>query len=183
VPEPPQKRPPKSADVRAGTLVGAFGLRGELKLAASRVGDDALRAGVGLKAHLPDGSTRALVVRSVRRHQGRPLIAFEGVDDVDAAQPLIRADLDIARSDAPLGTGEYFDDDLVGCRIVDIAGVERGTVVAVQHYPAQDYLVVGNARALLPLVGAFIRAVDLDARTIEVDVPPGLLDPENAGEA
>lgn len=174
---------PRSADVRAGTLVGVFGLHGELKLSASRVGDDALRVGLALTARFADGRMQPLVVRTLRRHQGRPLVAFEGINDVDAARALVPAELDVARADAPLAEGEYFDDDLIGCRVLDPAGIDRGEVLAVQHYPTQDMLVVGRARALLPLVRAFVRQVDLAGRTIYVDVPPGLLDPENASDA
>jgi ribosomal 30S subunit maturation factor RimM len=36
---------------------------------------------------------------------------------------------------------------------------------------------------MLPLVAAFVQRVDLATRTISVDVPPGLLDLEEADEA
>jgi 16S rRNA processing protein RimM len=169
--------------VNAGRIAGVFGVRGELKLDASRVGDDAIRPGIAVSAHLADGSIRALTVSAVRRHQDRPLIRFAGVDDATAAEALIGAQLAIARADAPLGAGEYFDDDLIGCRILDEAGAERGVVTGVLHYPVQDMLVIGNSTTLLPLVRAFIAGVDIAAKTISVTVPPGLLDPERADEA
>jgi 16S rRNA processing protein RimM len=160
-----------------------FGVRGELKLDASRIGDDAVRPGIAVTLTLPDGATRALTVSAVRRHQDRPLIRFAGIDDATAAEALAGATLTIARADAPLAPDEYFDDDLIGCRIVDEAGAERGVVSGVLHYPIQDMLVVGNSTTLLPMVGAFIAAVDVAAKTISVTVPPGLLDPEQADEA
>jgi len=49
-----------------------------------------------------DGSVRELRVRSVRMHQGRPLLAFENIDDADSAQSLTGARLTIARADAAL---------------------------------------------------------------------------------
>jgi 16S rRNA processing protein RimM len=158
-----------------------FGLHGELKLDASRIGDDAIRAGLAATLHLADGSTRE--VAAVRRQKGRPLIRLAGIENADAAAALVGAQVRIDRADAPLGAAEYFDADLVGCALVDENGVERGRVVDVLHYPNQDLLVVGVARALLPLVAAFIARVDVARKEIRVTVPPGLLDPLAADEA
>jgi 16S rRNA processing protein RimM len=95
----------------------------------------------------------------------------------------VGASVTIGRDDAPLGEREYFDEDLVGCRLLDEGGVERGVVVDVLHYPNQDLLVIGPARAMLPLVAAFIAAVDVARKEIHVTVPVGLLDPAAADEA
>ncbi|HYW52393.1 MAG TPA: ribosome maturation factor RimM [Candidatus Elarobacter sp.] len=171
-------------------MAGVFGLRGELKVAASRIGDDALAAGMDVRATLRDGSSRALRVRSLRRHQGRPLIAFDGVDDANAAEALVGATLAIDRAAVRLARGEYFDEDLVGCALVDAAGAQLAEVVAVEHYPAQDMLLVvpGHARdetqrAIVPLVRAFVKRVDVGAKRIVVELPPGLLDARDADEA
>jgi 16S rRNA processing protein RimM len=176
------------SDANAGRVAGVFGLRGELKIAPSRIGDDALEAGVELRATLNDGTVRALRVRSLRRHQGRPLVSFEGVDDANAAEALVGAMLTIDRDDVVLDAGEYFDDDLVGCELVDAAGVVLGEVVAVEHYPAQDVVIValpgaGGRRAMVPLVRAFVKGVDVRARRISVELPRGLLDSQDAEEA
>jgi 16S rRNA processing protein RimM len=160
-----------------------FGLRGELKLAASRVGDDALAEGMVLRAVFAGGDSREVRVRSLRRHQGRPLIAFEGVDDATAAEAFAGATLMIGRADVALGAGEYFDDDLIGCTLIDPRGEALGDVVAVEHFPAQDVLLVGARRAMVPLVGAFVKAVDVAAKRISVELPPGLLDVRQADEA
>jgi 16S rRNA processing protein RimM len=170
-------------EANAGRVAGVFGLRGELKVAPSRIGEDALVAGIDVRALLADGTSRALHVRALRRHQGRPLLAFEGVDDANAAQLLVGAALFVDRDVVALGQGEYFDDDLVGCSLVDVGGAELGEVVAVEHYPAQDVLLIGRARAMVPLVRAFVRGIDVGARRITVDLPPGLLDPSEADQA
>jgi 16S rRNA processing protein RimM len=178
---PNEKR--RADPVNAGRIAGVFGVRGELKLDASRVGDDAMRAGLVATLTLADGTARVLTVSDVRRHQDRPLIRFAGIDDATAAERLAGARITISRTDAPLGDGEYFDDDLIGCRLIDERNVERGVVSAVLHYPIQDMLVIGTSKTLLPMVGAFIASVDVARKEIRVTVPPGLLDPEAAAEA
>jgi 16S rRNA processing protein RimM len=158
-------------------------VRGELKLDASRVGEDAMREGIVATLHFADGTSREMTVRAVRRHQDRPLIRLAGIDDATAAQALTGAGVTIARSDAPLAAGEYFDDDLIGCRVIDESQADCGTVSAVLHYPIQDMLVIGKQKTLLPLVRAFIAKVDVARKEIHVTLPPGLLDPAEADEA
>ncbi len=129
---------------------------------------------------MADGSRRELRVRATRVHKGRPLAAFEGVDDVNAAETLVGASLALERADVVLSPGEYLDADLVGCRLVDSRGVEVGDVVAVEHYPAQDMLVVGPGRTLVPMVAAFVQSIDIARKRIAVDLPSGLLDDREA---
>ncbi len=161
-------------------MAGVFGLRGELKLDPSRIGAGALAAGMTVRASLADGTARELRIRSLRPHKGRPLVSFEGVGDANAARALVGALLAIDRAAVELAAGEFFDEDLVGCELVDEQGRGLGAVVAVEHFPAQDVLRVGPRRALVPLVRAFVRAVDVGARRIEVSLPPGLLDDAQA---
>ncbi len=165
--------------MRAGRIAGAFGLAGELKVEASRVGDDALRAGLAVTLRYADGATREVTITALRRHKGRPLVRIDGVSDATAAEAVGQPEILIARDDAPLGEGEYFDDDLIGCHVIDAAGIDRGVVTSVAHYPAQDMLVIGTG-TLLPLVHAFVARVDVAAQQIHVTVPPGLLDPAAA---
>jgi 16S rRNA processing protein RimM len=166
----------------AGRIVGVFGLRGECKIDATRLGADSLAPGSVVQVRLADGSECELRVRARRTHKGRPLATFEGFDDVNAAEALVGATLALARADVVLGPGEYLDAELVGCRLVDGADLELGEVVAVEHYPAQDMLVVGTARSLVPLVAAFVKGVDIARQRITVDLPPGLLDDREAAQ-
>jgi 16S rRNA processing protein RimM len=130
-----------------------------------------------------DGSTRDLVLAAMRLHQERPLIRFDGVDDAAAAEKFVGAQLTIARDDAPLFEDEYFEDDLIGCRLLDETNVVRGVVTGVLHYPNQDLLQIDGQSTLLPLVKAFIARVDVANKAIHITVPPGLLDPSEADEA
>src|SRR5580692_11053801 len=59
-PQPPSEK--RRADVNAGRIAGVFGLRGELKLDASRIGEDALRDGLVATLQLPDGTARAVTI-------------------------------------------------------------------------------------------------------------------------
>jgi len=158
-----------------GRLGAPFGVRGELKC-VPLPGSEALFV-AGRSFEIGDGAdARILRCRSARRHHAKIVLAFDGVDTPEAARALAGAQLVVDAADVPLGPGEYLDADLIGLRLLDERGADRGYVVAsVAHYPAQDCLVVEPGGALVPLVKAFVREIDLRARTIALELPDGLL--------
>ncbi|GAC1547820.1 MAG: hypothetical protein NVS2B17_32260 [Candidatus Velthaea sp.] len=136
-----------------------------------------------MRAVLADGTQRELCVRAMRMHKGRPLASFEGFDDATAAEALAGATLSVERAAVALRDGEFLDTDLVGCMLVDEGGDEYGRVVAVEHYPAQDMLLVGERRSLVPLVSEFVKRIDVGKKSILVALPPGLVDDREAEQA
>lgn len=161
--------------VVVGRLAGVFGVRGELKCRPLPGSEPAFAAGATF-ALGPGAEARCVRCRSVRRHHERLLVAFDDVTTPEAARALVGADLFAERDAVPLGPDEYLDADLIGMRLLDEAGRDLGRVAAVRHFPAQDCLVIEPGGALVPLVKAFVRAVDLQARTIRASLPAGLLD-------
>jgi 16S rRNA processing protein RimM len=161
--------------VAVGTLVGTFGLRGELRCVPGAFGEAALEAGRRYALSSDEFAERLLCV-AVRRHRKRLLLSFENVDTPEAARELVGRTLFIKRTEIELGRDEYFDADLVGLRLLDPAGTELGRIVGVEHFPAQDCLVVAPGHALVPLVRAFLRGIDLEAKTIVMALPEGLLE-------
>jgi len=159
-----------------GKLVGVFGVKGELKCAPSSLGVDAIVAGREFACSPLDGAER-LRCTNARRHHERLVVAFEGIATVERARELVGCELFAEGDEIELGAGEYLDRDLIGLRLLDEAGRELGKVVGVEHLPAQDCLVIAPGRALVPLVHAFAPAIDLDAGTIVMSLPEGLLEP------
>lgn len=162
-------------EVAVGRLTGVFGLRGELKCKATALGDEVFAAGRTYTFRSP-AEAGVLRCASVRRHHERLLLRFEGIDDPERARAYVGAELFSERAEVALGPDEYLDADLIGLRLIDEAGRELGVVVGVEHYPAQDCLVVEPHRALVPLVKAFVRRVDVAGGTILTTLPAGLLE-------
>jgi 16S rRNA processing protein RimM len=159
--------------IAVGRLTGVFGVHGELKCRAT----DAQAIAVGNTfALIGNGMERSVHCIGSRMAHGRLLLRFDGIDTPEAARPLVGVDLWAQRDDAPLGPGEYRDADLVGLRLVDEHGRERARVVRVEHYPAQDCLVVEPGRALVPLVKPFIKNIDIASGCIVTALPDGLLE-------
>jgi 16S rRNA processing protein RimM len=119
------------------------------------------------------GDRRAVVARRAGS-DARPLIRIEGVDDRDGAQALRGKPLLVPGGREELGPDEWYDDDLIGCRVDGL-----GEVRAVLHGPSCDLLEVGADAVLVPLVRDAVLEVDLDRRAITVD--HAFLDLENEG--
>jgi 16S rRNA processing protein RimM len=158
-----------------GRLTGVFGVRGELKCRPTPLGTGAFGPGKTFAlGSLADA--REVRCTGMRRHHERLLLAFEGFATPEAARELVGAELYAEIEPAKLAADEYLDADLIGLRLIASDGRELAHVVAVRHFPAQDCLVVEPGGALVPLVKAFVTAIDIRAGTIGVTLPEGLLE-------
>ncbi len=92
-----------------------------------------------------------------------PLVRLEGVADREAAAALTGERLEVAEDPVPLAAGEWLAGDLIGCEVPG-----AGAVVRVVGGPSCDVLELDDG-TLVPLVGDAIKAVDLEARRIDVD--------------
>jgi len=125
------------------------------------------------------GTTTPRRIASVRFHQGRPVIALEGVDTMNDAEALAGAELKVPASEIdPLPAGTYYRHDLVGCEVRDVRDRVIGTVTRVDGPLERSHLVVDAERGelLIPLVDGICARVDPPNRVIIVDLPEGLID-------
>jgi 16S rRNA processing protein RimM len=121
---------------------------------------------------------------SVAAYKGRLIFRFEGVDSIEAAEPLERLEVVIPREDRPsLAAGEVYLADLIGCAAVHrLTGETIGTVSGWQETggPLLLELKAANGREGEPLLIPFARGIcveiDPAGRRIVVDPPEGLLE-------
>lgn len=163
-----------------GRVVRPHGVRGEVVVEV-RTDEPEARYVPGAVLQTGQVAPAALTVRSVRPHHGRLIVAFEGVPDRTAAEPLrgtlLQVDSDAVA--APSDPDEFHDHQLIGLAAVDPAGEPLGEVVRIDHAPAADLLVLerpGGRTALVPFVAAIVREVELAGGRVVIDPPPGLFD-------
>ncbi|KTR79080.1 16S rRNA processing protein RimM [Microbacterium oxydans] len=167
--------------LRVGRLVKAHGLKGGLKLELYTDNPEGrFVPGAGFTLQVPEASPwhgKEITVREYRVMNGNPVVFFQDVEDRDAADSLVRAilwidqDVDEAEDDA------WFDHQLVGLAVVRDDAV-IGRVVRVEHFPAQDLLIVkaGEDEVMVPFVSAIVPTVDVQAGRVIVTPPPGLFE-------
>lgn len=173
--------------LRVGRLLKAHGLKGAIKLELYTDSPELRFApGAKLELQVPEDSPwhgKTLTVQELRWYNNMPVVFFEGVDDRNVAESLIRAILlvEADQSELPEEPEAWYDHQLVGLKVIR-DGAEFGEIVRVDHLPAQDLLVISKdgQELLLPFVKAFVPRVDIAAREVEI-TPPGGLFEEIAG--
>ena len=158
-----------------GRLGRPHGVRGEIALRPFNADGEGL-AGQALPA--PVQLVRAQERRQMTLVAARPandvlLVRLEGVDTREQAAALTNFELWLPRAALPaLDADEFYVEDLLGCTVVDVEGRVRGTVRASFWNGAQDVLTLDgpDGELFVPAVPEFIRAVDLDARRVVVDM-------------
>ena len=178
-----QERAGGKNQLRVGRLVKAHGLKGALKLELY-TDDPAGRfvPGAEFTLQVPEASPRhgkTITVREYRLMNGNPVVFLEGIDDRTAAEELVKAILWIDQDDATEQAEDdaWYDHQLVGLDVVR-EDVVIGRVARVDHFPAQDLLIVrvGEDEIMVPFVTAIVPTVDLAAGRVIVTPPPGLFE-------
>ena len=112
-----------------------------------------------------------LTVAEARLQQLRWLVRFVGVDDRTAAETLTNSVLQAEPIEVDDDDDALWVHELIGSRVVDQQGVDRGTCVAVIDNPAHDILELDSG-ALIPVIFV-VSCVDGVAT---IDPPEGLFD-------
>ena len=116
-------------------------------------------------------------------HKGGIVLHFAGVDSISAAEGLAGHIVAIPRAErAALNEGEVYIGDLIGCALVDVAGVAPVTVGEIEDVdraagPVALLVVRGTSgEVLVPFAKSYLRRLDLAARRLEMALPEGLTD-------
>ena len=157
-----------------GRIHGAFGVRGEVKLESFA---EPLR---GILRYQPwtlrDARGERELSGATGRETAKGLVAtLPGVEDRDAAEALRGTEVWVSRSALPPpGPEEYYWVDLEGLRVVNLEGVDFGTVSHLFSTGANDVLVAtGERERMIPfLQPQYIHSVDFEGGVVTVDWDP-----------
>ena len=145
-----------------GRIGRPHGVRGEVYVDLSTDRTDRLAAGARLWAR-----DRELVVAASRPANTRWLVTFEGFDRT-LAERFTLAELMADPLDDPEALWVH---DLIGSRVVEVSGTERGSCISVVANPAADLLELDSG-ALVPVT--FV--VSCAGGVTTIDPPEGLFE-------
>ncbi len=164
--------------VRVGRIVGARGLKGEVRIASftAKPGDVAAYGPVRDEA-----GTHSFKVTVLGEAKGQIMARLSGITDRTAAEALKGLYLHVPRRALPpTKDGEYYHADLIGLRAELVGGGILGTVTAVHDYGAGASLEVaraaGGATVMVPLTARAVPVVDVAGGRLVIDPPDGLLE-------
>jgi 16S rRNA processing protein RimM len=170
--------------VEVGAVIGAWGIRGALKVKTHATDPQALlttrhwflERAAGTSAGLLAGRLRVEVIDA--RAQAEGIVAqVRGVTDRDGAEALRGARIHVSRAAFPAtGLDEFYWVDLIGLQVFNRDQHPLGTVRGLLDTGVHSVLRVApegaaglSAERLIPFVDAYVDSVDLAARCIVVD--------------
>ncbi len=162
----------KSRDVLLAAVIGAQGLKGEVKVKAFTERPEALAQYGGL--HTKDG--RRFTVTAARGGKaGEAILTLAEVKDRSAAEALKGAELFVTRAALPAtAEDEFYHADLVGLRAEDETGRVLGTVHAIHNYGAGDVIEIARPdgdNVLLAFTRETVPKIEIEQGRILVAVP------------
>ena len=163
-----------SSLIELGVVGAPFGVRGWVKLRSFTDPPERLLqhrtvqlgAGASWTAYRIEASGRsggALTAKLTAK--------LTGVSDRDQAQGLRGFKICVPRSELPeRNDKDFYRADLIGCEVVNLAGLTLGRVLHFVETPAQVLMVVrGEKEYWVPAVPQHLRRVDLKSRQVVVD--------------
>ena len=172
-----------STKLRVGRFLKAHGLKGAIKLELyTDSPNERFVPGAVLELQVPEESPwfgKTVTVSELKWFNSSPVLFLKDVSDRTQAESLIKAILLVEQplDVSPQEPDAWYDHQLAGLKVIR-DGSEIGTLLRVEHMPAQDLLVIKTeeAEVLLPFVKAFVPKVDVSAGVIEITPPGGLFE-------
>ena len=153
-----------------GQIVAPHGVRGDVRIYPDT---DFPKRFLKMKYGYIDG--KKYEVESARLHKRVVLMKFVGVDDRNAAELLVKKDLQVPREDlVPLQKGQHYIYDILGSAVYDLQGPELGKLTDVLRTGSNDVYVVtadDGKETLLAAIPDVIKSIDESAKKIVVDPP------------
>jgi 16S rRNA processing protein RimM len=169
-----------SRDILLGVVIGAQGLKGEVKVKTFTESPERLGAYGAL--HAKDG--RAFVVKTARASKADiAIVRLDGVGDRNAAEKLKGLELFVARDALPPPDDEeFYHADLIGLAAHDAEGRVLGTVSAIHNFGAGDVISIARSDGgdmILPFTRGVVPTVDVKQGFVVVAVPEEAEDDED----
>ena len=165
-------------NLEIGQIVNTFGIKGFVKV--NPWVDDVTRFDDLKKVYIKiRKEQKELEIEDVKYHKNQVLIKFKGIENIEQAQSLRNAYLEIDRKDAiPLEEGQYFIADLLESEVFSDEGEALGVLDDIYNTGSNDIYVVKNELGksiLLPGIPEVIKEVDVENKKIIVHLLKGLV--------
>lgn len=169
----------QDALIPVGKIIGAQGIKGQLKVYSYSGNLDSLQAAQTIVLKSPEGSIREFELKSVAPHAGKIILGLRGFTDINEILPFVGSEVCLLRSQLPEpDENEYYWRDLLGLEVVTTDGELLGPIVDIFETGSNDvYVVQGSEREyLIPAVASVINSVDLESGRMVITPLEGLLD-------
>jgi 16S rRNA processing protein RimM len=163
--------------ILVGRVARPHGIRGQVAVnPETDFVEERFAAGATVWTH---GGDERLIVSTMRVHNGRPIVGFEGFERIEDVERLAGVELRVPpESLAKLEDGTFYQFELVGCAVETTGGERVGEVARVDGGAGGSLLAIDGPRGeiLIPLAMDICVEIDVTAKRIRIDPPEGLLE-------
>jgi len=153
-------------------VLGPFGVRGWIKVQPYTEEPDSLAGYATWWLRHGEAEWQEVELEESERHAGQMVARMRGCNSREDAARYSGAQIAVARDAMPQADeGEFYRDDLVGLKVVNLAGENLGTVTEIFENGAHPVLRVAwqDGERLLPFIPQVLGSIDLQAGEIRVD--------------
>ncbi|SNR92279.1 ribosome maturation factor RimM [Desulfurobacterium atlanticum] len=174
-----RKKQPEKDEVLIGKIVGAHGIKGEVKVKPeTEIFERQLKETRKLTGYR-GVSKKTFTVDTVKPYKNLFIIKFKEITDRNSAETAINTSLFIKKNELiPLEEDEFFFEDLINSIVETEDGTKVGKVKEILEMPASHILVVekeNGKEALIPFINQFIKEIDKEAKKIVITPIEGLV--------
>lgn len=165
--------------LKVGKIVNTHALLGEVRVISdSDFKDERFKTGSQLFIDV-NGEYLPVEIKSHRVNKSFDLLKFVGMDHINDVEKYKGCELLVATTNlSVLDDEEYYFYEIIGCQVKTIDGVVLGEISEVLQTGANDVWVVkrkGEKDALIPYIEDVIKAVDIENKTVTVELLEGLI--------
>jgi 16S rRNA processing protein RimM len=164
-----------------GKVVNTHGIRGELKvLSQTDFIEERFAPGSKLTLLNPEMTQQIqVVVQSSRLHKEMIIAKLKGYDNINDVEKYKGWSLKVTKDNLiDLEEGEYYQHQIIGCRVVTDEGEELGVITEILVPGANDVWVVEQSKGkqvLIPVIDDVLLNVDVANKLVTVRLMEGLI--------
>lgn len=162
-------------------IVGVHGVKGTVKVHSYAESISAFNPGDPVSLKSSAGEIKAYTIEWVKPHHRVLLIKFSEINNRNSSELLVGSVLLMGRENFPdPDEGTYFWNDLIGLTVLTLQDEILGRVTSIIQTGSNDVYVVkksdadSGAEILIPALESVVIEIDLEQKTMRVDLPEGL---------
>ena len=163
--------------LEAGKIVNTHGLKGEVKVIAWTDYPDDFENIDYVYVKRKKGDEK-LHISSIKYQKNNLIIKFDEIKDINEAETYKNLILYVEREMlGELPEGVYYIADLIGLKVITSAGETIGEIADVFNTGANDIYDVkreGKKNMLIPVIDKVVKKVDIENKTVTVELMEGL---------
>jgi len=166
-----------------GKLVNTHGIRGEVKIfSQTDFPEERFAQGSKLTLRNPETEQKLTVeIVSARPQKNMFIVKLKGYDNINDVEKYKGWTLSVTKDNmVELEEGEYYQHQIIGCKVVTDEGEELGLITEILVPGANDVWVVQEQKPkgrqiLIPVIDDVLLDVNVDTKTVTVRLMEGLI--------